>query len=197
MSKRLQKTLSVVLSLIFALSVFAVTASAQGDIEYLSLNGVAKGERFFTEWQKSEADGKYYFYLPAGTDLSSVKTKFVAADPVYVGETKLGYDKETDAFAGGGEFTVTSGSASYQVVLLQSQNIPAMFIETESGSLDAIHADKSHKEKGKIAVVEDGEVTVDTTLASIKGRGNSTWNSSVSARPKSSAFLLRAMTRRF
>lgn len=176
MSKRLQKTLSVVLSLIFALSVFAVTASAQGDIEYLSLNGVAKGERFFTEWQKSEADGKYYFYLPAGTDLSSVKTKFVAADPVYVGETKLGYDKETDAFAGGGEFTVTSGSASYQVVLLQSQNIPAMFIETESGSLDAIHADKSHKEKGKIAVVEDGEVTVDTTLASIKGRGNSTWS---------------------
>lgn len=176
MSKRLQKTLSVVLSLIFALSVFAVTASAQGDIEYLSLNGVAKGERFFTEWQKSEADGKYYFYLPAGTDLSSVKTKFVAAAPVYVGETKLGYDKETDAFAGGGEFTVTSGSASYQVVLLQSQNIPAMFIETESGSLDAIHADKSHKEKGKIAVVEDGEVTVDTTLASIKGRGNSTWS---------------------
>lgn len=176
MSKRLQKTLSVVLSLIFALSVFAVTASAQGDIEYLSLNGVAKGERFFTEWQKSEADGKYYFYLPAGTDLSSVKTKFVAADPVYVGETKLGYDKETDAFAGGGEFTVTSGSASYQVVLLQSQNIPAMFIETESGSLDAIHADKSHKEKGKIAVVEDGEVTIDTTLASIKGRGNSTWS---------------------
>lgn len=175
MSKRLQKTLSIVLSLIFALSVFAVTASAQGEIEFLSLNGVAKGESFFINWQKSDADGKYYFYLPAGTDMSSLRTKFVANSSVYVGETKLGYDMETDVFYGGGEFTVTSGSASYQVVILQSQNIPAMFIETESGSLDAIHADKSHKEKGKIAVVENGEVTVDTTLSSIKGRGNSTW----------------------
>ena len=175
MSKRLQKALSIVLSLIFALSVFAVTAAAQGNIEYLSLSGVAKGESFFIQWHKSDADGKYYFYLPAGTDTSSLRTKFVSNDSVYVGETKLGYDKETNAFDGGGEFTVTSGSASYQVVVLQSQNIPAMFIETESGSLDAIHADKSHKEKGKIAVLEDGKVTVDTTLSSIKGRGNSTW----------------------
>ena len=50
-----------------------------------------------------------------------------------------------------------------------------MFIETESGSLEAIHADKSHKEKGTIAVFEDGELTVDAKLSSIKGRGNSTW----------------------
>lgn len=175
MSKRFQKVLSVVLSLIFALSVFAVTATAQGRIEYLSLNGIAKGESFFVEWQKSAADGKYYFYLPAGTDLASLKTRFVASDAVYVDGTKLGFDRETDAFAGGGEFTVTSGSESYPVVILKSENIPSMFIETESGSLDAIHADKSHKEKGKIAVVENGEVTVDTTLSSIKGRGNSTW----------------------
>ena len=174
-SKRMKSIISVVLSLLFAFSCFAVTAYAEDGIEYLSLNPLVKGERYCIEWEKSDADGKYYFYLPAGSDLSSVETRFLASSAVYVGEKKLGYGKNTDAFAGGGEFTVTCGSSSYQVVVLKSENIPAMFIETESGSLEAIHADKSHKEKGTIAVFEDGELTVDAKLSSIKGRGNSTW----------------------
>ena len=78
MSRKLKSVISVVLSLIFALSCFAVTAYAQGGIEFLSINPLVKGERYFIEWEKSDADGKYYFYLPAGSDLSSVETKFVA-----------------------------------------------------------------------------------------------------------------------
>ena len=175
MSKKMKSLISVLLSLIFALSCFAVTAYAQGGIEYLSINPLVKGERYFIEWEKSAADGKYYFYLPAGSDLSSVETRFVADSAVYVGGKKLGSGKKTDAFAGGGEFEVTCGSSSYQVVVLESANIPAMFIETESGSLTEIHADKSHKEKGTISVLENGKVTVDSKLSSIKGRGNSTW----------------------
>ena len=175
MSRRMKSLFCVVLSLIFAFSCFAVTAYAADGIEYLSLNPLPGDKRYYIEWVRSNADGKYYFYFPAGSDLSSVETRFVASDPVYVGEKKLAYAKTTDAFAGGGEFTVTSGSSSYQVVILVSENIPAMYIETESGSLAAIHADKSHKEKGTIAIVEDGELTVDAKLSSIKGRGNSTW----------------------
>lgn len=176
LSKKIKSVISIALSLIFALSCFAVTAFAEGEIDSFSINALVKGERYFIEWEKSEADGRYYFYLPAGCDLSSVETRFVSTNAVYVGGEKLGYEKKTAAFAGGGEFTLTSGGKEYRVVFLQSENIPAMFIETESGSLDAIHADKSHKEKGTISVVENGEVTVDTTLSSIKGRGNSTWN---------------------
>lgn len=175
-SKKLKATLSVVLSLIFALSVFTVAASAEGGIEYFSINCVNGDEKYLLEWEKSDIDGKYYFYLPAGCDLSSVETRFISTGAIYVGDKKLGYGKTTDAFAGGGEFTLKSGDETYQVVLLQSANIPAIFIETESGSLDAIHADKSHKEKGHLSVVENGEITLDQNLSSIKGRGNSTWN---------------------
>lgn len=175
MSKKVKSVISVVLSLIFALSCFAITAFAEGEIDYFAINPLVKGERYFIEWEKSEADGKYYFYLPADSDLSSLETRFVASNAVYVGEKKLGYGKKTDAFAEGGEFTIKTGEKEYPVVILKSENLPAMFIETESGSLDAIHADKSHKEKGTISVVENGEVTVDAKLSSIKGRGNSTW----------------------
>ena len=175
MSKKVKSVISVVLSLIFAFSCFAVTAFAEGEIDSFSINALVKGERYFVEWEKNEVDGKYYFYLPAGSDLSDVETRFVSTNAVYVGEKKLGYGKKTDAFVGGGEFTLTSGGKEYQVVIFSSDNIPAMFIETESGSLDAIHADKSHKEKGTISVVEGGTVTVDAKLSSIKGRGNSTW----------------------
>ena len=175
MSKKVKSVISVVLSLIFALSCFAITAFAKGEIDYFAINPLVKGERYFIEWEKSEADGKYYFYLPADSDLSSVETKFIASNAVYVGEKKLGYGKKTDAFAGGGEFTIKTGGTEYPVVILKSENLPSMFIETESGSLDAIHADKSHKEKGTISVIEDGEVTVDAKLSYVKGRGNSTW----------------------
>lgn len=175
MSKKVKSVISVVLSLIFALSCFAVTAFAQGGIEHFSVNGLVKGEKYFVDWVKSEADGKYYLYLPAGTDLSAVETRFVSESPIYVGDKKLGYGKTTDAFADGGEFTLTCGSEEYKLVILCSENLPAVYIETESGSLDAIHADKSHKEKGKISIVENGEVSVDANLSSIKGRGNSTW----------------------
>lgn len=174
-SKKFKAVLSVVLSLIFALSVFTVAASAEGGIESFSINCVNGDEKYLLSWEKNDVDGKYYFYLPAGCDLSSVETRFISTSAIYVGDEKLGYGKKTGAFAGGGEFTLKSGNDTYQVVLLRSANIPAMFIETESGSLDAIHADKSHKEKGHLSVVENGEITLDQNLSSIKGRGNSTW----------------------
>ena len=53
----------------------------------------------------------------------------------------------------------------------------SVFITTESGNLDAVHADKEHKEAGYIQVIsEDGiSYQYDGDLEYIKGRGNSTW----------------------
>lgn len=62
------------------------------------------------------------------------------------------------------------------LTLLQGSAIPAIWIETESGSLDAIQADKSHKESGTIHIVNaDGSIHYDGELKQIKGRGNTTW----------------------
>lgn len=67
-------------------------------------------------------------------------------------------------------------SHTYEVGFMKSENIPAMFIDTASGSLDYLHEDKENEEPGKICVVqEDGVTAYQDELLRISGRGNSTW----------------------
>ena len=59
---------------------------------------------------------------------------------------------------------------------MQSANIGAVYIETESGSMEQIDQDKEHLEGGLILVKDsEGNTYYGGLLNSIKRRGNSTW----------------------
>ena len=65
--------------------------------------------------------------------------------------------------------------ASIRVHFLFAQNLPTMYINTESGSMDKIHEDKTNKEKSTYAIYKaDGSVD-SSGECSVKGRGNSSW----------------------
>ena len=115
--------------------------------------------------------------MPSKSDLSSITVWFTASDDVMCGDVKLENGTATTAFAKGGEFVLFVGDRDYNVVFLNSSKLPTMFINTPEGGLDRIHADKDHKEKGctMLAVNEKGKVDYNAELASMKGRGNSTW----------------------
>lgn len=53
--------------------------------------------------------------------------------------------------------------------------MPVLYIETESGTLDRVYADKEYKEAAELTAFEGGKKTLDAPLTYIKGRGNSTW----------------------
>lgn len=116
-------------------------------------------------------------FMPSKSDLSSITVWFTASDDVMCGDVKLENGTATTAFAKGGEFVLFVGDRDYNVVFLNSSKLPTMFINTPEGGLDRIHADKDHKEKGctMLAVNEKGKVDYNAELASMKGRGNSTW----------------------
>lgn len=62
------------------------------------------------------------------------------------------------------------------VIWLYSEHIPAVFIETESGTSDQINSDKNIKEPGTIKVLEpDGSFSLEHSLEYIKGRGNTSY----------------------
>ncbi|MGN0537919.1 MAG: CotH kinase family protein, partial [Acutalibacteraceae bacterium] len=68
-------------------------------------------------------------------------------------------------------------NATYTLCVMKASDIPSMFIVTASGSLDKIHSNKDYKETGTMILVQpDGTVEYDGNLATIKGRGNTTWN---------------------
>lgn len=62
------------------------------------------------------------------------------------------------------------------IIRMYSEHIPAVFIETESGSSDFINSDKNVKETGNITVLEpDGSISLEHSLEYIKGRGNTSY----------------------
>ncbi len=183
----MKKFISVVLALIISLSCFSIAVSAANDtaISSFAIESVAEieaeagkgdGAAVKTEWY--EIGGIYYLFVPSSIDLANAKISFDADSDVFAGETKLVNGEVTDALNGKSEITLTCEGESFKVVVINESTVASVFIETESGSLDAVHADKNHKEEGVITIVNaDGlSAEYDGVLEYIKGRGNSTWN---------------------
>lgn len=62
------------------------------------------------------------------------------------------------------------------IVRMYSENIPAVFIDTESGTSEQINTNKEIKETGHISVLEaDGRTSFDYPLTYVKGRGNTSY----------------------
>ena len=113
-------------------------------------------------------------FLPALEDRSAAKLYFPADVPVTLDGEPIS-SGESAAGLTDGTHLLTCADKTIRLTVSSSACLPAVFLRTESGSLDAIHADKSHKEPGEIRVYEDGACTLDGALKQIKGRGNSTW----------------------
>ena len=134
-------------------------------------------------WQNEE--GVYYFFLPSGTEDHRLTLGNLGnAGRLKIGEEIFGpeddlngyvrslpYGQMLEAVVELGERTET-----IRIAFLRSENIPAMFIDTESGSVESIHADKEAKEAATMRLVDsagNGYYTGD--MEYIKTRGNSTW----------------------
>lgn len=71
---------------------------------------------------------------------------------------------------------IPAGIEPSSIVWMYSENIPAVFIDTESGTPDEINSDKNCREPGYISVLEaDGSTDFQLPLTYIKGRGNTSF----------------------
>ncbi|HIQ81273.1 MAG TPA: hypothetical protein IAD32_08340 [Candidatus Scatavimonas merdigallinarum] len=123
-----------------------------------------------------DSDGVYYMLLPASADLSGI-TVYHTFQDARIGQTPIISGNAYDIFEDGGDYTLDADGESYRLKVLQSSKIGSMFITTESGTMDNIHADKENKEAGSLLLIDtDGTVSYDGEMDHIKGRGNTTWN---------------------
>ncbi len=134
----------------------------------------------------SQEEDIYYLFLPAYADVGNVQISFEGAEKVSFQEGRacyelktgmslqsLQYDKVYQAsFVKNGQMEKTM-----QLMVKHSANLPALFIETQSGSMDAVDADKAYRENGSYVLIDaDGTLVYADALDHITGRGNSTWN---------------------
>lgn len=147
---------------------------------FLTIDANGMGKEFYP--YENPTDGLTCFFLPAYAEDHTVyikkpfgKTLLVNGEPV---NNNYKLEWENDEVYRIAVFENTDGppAAEYQVVFMKSANIPSIFIDTKSGSMEYLHADKANKESGQICIIgEDGSLEYNDGLESISGRGNSTW----------------------
>ncbi len=137
---------------------------------------------FWQDGQQEEGgeETKGYFFLPSCVGHYKIRLGDTGESSVRIdgrlyqeGETFTWEENRTYGF----QITDASyDSHTYEIAFMKSANIPAMFIDTASGSLDYLHEDKEHEETGRICVLQaDGATEYQDELPRISGRGNSTW----------------------
>ena len=167
--------------LFFALSLLhALPAQAAGGFS-LSVNPYG-GERdaidtircVLSEQAQMNGRQQYMLYLPADCDRENLVVYFEGASEVSVDGCPLISGEATACFSQvNREYTLCVDAFSYPLVVLQSENLPAMYLSTETGSLNELHRQiGNYSERGHMRVYEKGEQTADAKMKSIKLRGN-------------------------
>lgn len=125
----------------------------------------------------------FYFFLPANTGGQSIFFgNLQEGDSIRIGEDTYRFGEEiSEEIQLDTPYEMQlciSGSLleTKQLVFMRSANLPAMFLDMASGSLDNVHEDKEIKEAASMTLVdESGRCQYHKELEYIKARGNSTF----------------------
>ena len=129
-------------------------------------------------WKRPAGENEisYFFFLPSDCKGQKITFLNIPKEGILLGETTVTLKTDLTRMLNGENsvYTIDMGDGSpCRVEFLQSANLGAFYITTESGSVDAIHADKNVREKGRItAIDENGSVEYDGKLDFIKCRGS-------------------------
>ena len=174
----MKKIMAILLAIIVLFSATGMIgyAADEDTVDYFAIEAI-NGEDAVpaVEWFEA-TDGNYYLFVPTAINTLLCRVSFVADGTVTIdGEAVT--DDSLISLANKSQITVSCANKNYVVKIIRETALASVFITTESGNLDAVHADKEHKEAGYIQVVSEDGVTYqyDGDLEYIKGRGNSTW----------------------
>lgn len=123
----------------------------------------------------NETNGITYFFLPSFVQDNHIYCDSLESGTLLVNTKPLArwsrftWEKETS-------YTIDCGGREYTVVFVKSANLPSLFLETESGSMDFVNADKANREAGSLRVISAaGNAEYQGKLKRVSARGNSTF----------------------
>ena len=158
-----------------------IPADAAGKLESFALTVelTADGESFTypLKWWQPEVpvENEYGISLPYAAKGGKVTVGLEGTETVVLDGVTLTDGQTVSAPAQGVHKLICDGT-EYKLTVFYGSDIPAIYINTESGSMDEVYADKSHKEAGEIMILNGEKVEYNGALDYIKGRGNSTWS---------------------
>ncbi|MCR4837942.1 MAG: CotH kinase family protein [Eubacterium sp.] len=124
-----------------------------------------------------DADGDLQVFLPSYASMSALTMKPARFSTIRINGKKVRTGMDCSGYMLDTDYSITDGRDEAVIRFLKSANVATMYIETQSGAIDRIHEDKSHKESAGIRLfTEKGELVYrGDGLDRIRGHGNSTW----------------------
>lgn len=167
-------------ALFLAVIVFARSVEIQWDGN-VSLSALVSSQGETEEidcWKRNSEE--YVVFLPSYADLSQVQILTNSRYPVHLDGRLLTDGSSCDPFRleVPYDLTYTVGGETHHFTLtfLQSGNLPALYIDVSSGSMDYIHTEKGNEESGSLRIyTPEGQLDHAGRLQSVDTRGNSTW----------------------
>lgn len=128
-------------------------------------------------WEDSNT---WYFFLPGyvemeevGFHLNSDTEITLNGIPIYDGMSCADINREAPYVI---EYTLFGAKQKHQVVFTQSDGVATMYLNTQSGNMEYIHAQKGNEESGSAFLYDrNGSLNCIIDQLTIKGRGNATW----------------------
>lgn len=133
---------------------------------------------FLVRWWHNDIDNKYYIFLPSGIEERELYWLIQEESNIWIEQKKISSGDPFELSAG--EYAVQiEKQGEYQNLMLEimcSKSIPSLFIETETGKMDYVHAEKGNEEKGKYTVLDSGgKLQHAGIIEKMRGRGNGTF----------------------
>lgn len=120
-------------------------------------------------------DGSCHFFLPAHcsrTQITFRKAGQGASDEAILkdGDDLSGVEPEK-------AYRIKTDGVEYDLHFWQADDVPTLYLNTRSGNMEHIHADKKNREAASIRLYkQDGTLDYANDVCTVKGRGNATWN---------------------
>lgn len=118
----------------------------------------------------------YYFFLPSyaqHSDAYIIKNK---KHNISLNDTELSSQNPVSEFQNDVPYTIYDEKKDVgSLTIMYGSDIPSIFVETESGSLDKLKENQDHQEPASLVIVDDGHIDYNNSIEYITGRGNHSW----------------------
>ncbi|MDE7324493.1 MAG: CotH kinase family protein [Lachnospiraceae bacterium] len=135
------------------------------------------GDNLWVRWWKNVTDNSYNIFLPGAVKGKKLNVTYSGAERIFVDGERIQNGKSY-LFSEGQHIVRTEGSecSEHDLNVWYTSDIPALFVETESGSADRIHASKEEEESGRMMIMDSrGRNYFEGNIERIRCRGNSSY----------------------
>ena len=112
-----------------------------------------EGQEILYPWT-DENSGITYFFIPSFILDNDVYCDHIGKEWQLQIDGKLLSKREKFKWEEQTVYSISCGGQEYDVMFMKSANLPALFLETDSGSMEYLNANKENEEAGEIKLIE-------------------------------------------